>query len=132
MTKATILLLSVICALSASAGNSVCVSSDLYQDLPRLTKNGELLPYTKWQSELLRNTQEDQTCQQADLPDEMLLRSNEPTVVDWMILVDDSQAPIGAMPWYDPLTPGVYELSIQRRFDFAMGQWSSPIRLVLK
>jgi hypothetical protein len=99
----------------------VCVSSDLYQDLAKLTKNGELLPYTKWQSNLLRNTQEDQTCQHADLPDEMLLRSNEPTVVDWMILVDDSRAPIGAMPWYDPLTPGVYELSIQRRFDCCDG-----------
>ena len=177
MTKATILLLSVICVLSA-AGNSrrsdpgesqqeggnldltnrnaikltiatvgpmlgppayryqvgeqipvtismtntssqpipACVSSDLYQDLPKLTKNGELLPYTKWQSNLLRNTQKDQTCQNEDLPEEMLLRSNEPTVVDWMILVDDSQAPIGAMPWYDPLTPGVYELSVRRRF----------------
>jgi hypothetical protein len=183
MAKATILLLSVICALSASAGNSrrsnlresqqeignmdltkqsaikvtiatvgpmlgpptdryrvgeqipviikltntstqptyACVSSDLYQDLPKLTKNGDLLPYTKWQSDLLRNDQKDRTCQNCDLPESLLLRSNEPTVVDFLIIVDNSQLPTGAQSWYDQLTPGAYELSIQRRFDCCDG-----------
>ena len=183
MAKATILLLSVICALSASTGNSrqsnlresqpeigkmdltnqsaikviittvgpmlgppadrykvgeqipvtikmtntssqpiaACVSSDLYQDLPKLTKNGRLLPYTKWQSDLLRNAQKDQTCQYDDLPETILLKANEPTVVDVLVLVDDSRLPTGALSWYDPLTPGVYELSIQRRFDCCDG-----------
>jgi hypothetical protein len=27
----------------------------------------------------------------------------------------DSRLPIGALNWYDPLIPGVYELSIRRR-----------------
>ena len=98
-----------------------CVSSDLYQDLPRLTKNGDLLPYTKWQSDLLRNDEKDQTCQNYDLPERQLLRSNEPTVVDFLIVVDDSQLPTGAQSWYGSLTPGVYELSIQRRFDCCDG-----------
>ena len=98
-----------------------CVSSDLYQDVPRLTKNGDVLPYAKWQSTLLSINQKDQTCQDYDLPEEMMLKSNEPTFVDFLVIVDDSRIPTGAQSWYDPLTPGVYELSIQRRFDCCDG-----------
>lgn len=94
----------------------VCVSSDLYQDRPRLTKNGQVLPYAKWQSGMLRSDRMDKTCQNYDLPENMLLKSNEPTFVDFLVVVDDTQRPTGALSWYDPLTPGVYELSIQRRF----------------
>jgi hypothetical protein len=100
---------------TSSQSSYVCVSSDLYQDLPKLTKDGRLLPYTKWQSEQLRNTQKNQTCQHEDLPEPMLLKTNEQTVVDFLFLGDDSRLSTGALYWYDPLTPGVYELSIQRR-----------------
>jgi hypothetical protein len=98
-----------------------CVSSDLYQDLPSLTKNGNLLPYTKWQRNLLRANQQDQTRRNYNLPEKMLLRSNDPTVVDFLIIVDDSQFLTGAESWYEPLTPGAYQLSIQRRFDCCDG-----------
>ena len=93
----------------------VCVSSDLYQDLPKLKKDGRLVPYKKLQTEQLRYTQKEQTCQHEDLPETTLLKVNEPTVVDFLLLVDDRLLPTGAVNWYDPLTPGVYELSIQRR-----------------
>jgi hypothetical protein len=93
----------------------VCVSSDLYQDLPNLTKSRRLIPYAKWQSDFLRRAQRDQTCQHEDLPEGTVLKPNDPTVVDFLVLVDDSQLPTGAVSWYGPLTPGVYELSIQRR-----------------
>ena len=92
-----------------------CVSSDLYQDLPKLTKNGRLIPYAKWQTDMLHDAKADQTCQHDDLPETILLRANEPAVVDFLILVDDNQLSTGALSWYDPLSPGVYELSIQRR-----------------
>jgi len=92
-----------------------CVSSDLYQDLPKLTKNGRLIPYAKWQTDMLHDAKTDQTCQHDDLPETILLRANEPAVVDFLILVDDNQLSTGALSWYDPLSPGVYELSIQRR-----------------
>ena len=92
-----------------------CVSSDLYQDLPRLKKNGQLLPYAKWQSDWLAEAKKNQTCQREDLPENMLLKANEPTVVDFLVLVDDSRFPTGAVSWYPPLTPGAYELSLQRR-----------------
>jgi hypothetical protein len=100
---------------TSSQPSYVCVSSDLYQDLPTLTKDGRLLPYTKWQSDQLRKVQKDQTCQHEDLPETMQLKANEPTVVDFLVLVDDSRQPTGSLYWYDPLTPGVYELTIQRR-----------------
>ena len=100
---------------TSSEPTYACVSSDLYQDLPKLTKDGRLLSYTKWQSDQLRNAQKDQTCQHEDLPEPTLLKANEPTVVDFLVLVDDSRFPTGAVSWYPPLTPGVYELSIQRR-----------------
>ena len=100
---------------TSSQPSYACLSSDLYQDLPRLRKNGQLLPYTKWQSDFLLEAQKDQTCQHYDVGEPMLLKKNEPAVVDFLILVDDSRLPTGALYWYDPLTPGVYELSIQRR-----------------
>ena len=100
---------------TSSQPTYACVSSDLYQDHPKLTKNGRLLPYAKWQSDMLLTAQKDQTCQHEDLPETMLLKANEPTVIDFLVLVDDNQLPTGALSWYDPLTPGVYELSIQRR-----------------
>ena len=101
---------------TSSQPTDACVSSDLYQDLPRLTKDGRLLAYAKWQSDLLRKVQKDQICQQEDLAETMLLKTNEPAIVDFLLLVDDSRLPTGALYWYDQLTPGVYELSIQRRF----------------
>jgi len=91
---------------TSSQPSYVCVSSDLYQDLPQLTKDGRLVPYAKWQSDQLLNAQKDQTCQHEDLPETMLLKANEPTVVDFLFLVYDSRLPIGALNWYDPLTPG--------------------------
>ena len=93
-----------------------CVSADLYEDTPSLTRNGRLVPFAKSQSSNLETAQKEQTCQHEDLPEATLLKPNEPTIVDWLVLVDDSVLPTGAVYWYDPLTPGVYELSIQRRF----------------
>ena len=46
-----------------------CVSSDLYQDLPKLQKNGQLVPYAKWQADWLADAQRNQTCQHEDLPE---------------------------------------------------------------
>jgi hypothetical protein len=92
----------------------VCDSSTLYQDLPKLVKDGRILPYLKWQSFELANSKKNNTCQDEDLPEPVILKPNELTVVDWLILVDSSNS-TGALAWYDPLPPGKYELSIQRR-----------------
>jgi len=101
---------------TANQATYTCLSGDLYQDLPKLTKNGNELPYTSWQAYSLRSAKQNQTCQREDLPDEQLLRPNEPAIVDSLIVADDLKDPTGALAWYERLTPGTYELSIQRRF----------------
>ena len=91
-----------------------CISSDLYQNLPKLTKGGEVVPYMKWQSYERLNAQRNNTCKEENLPEPTLLRPNEPTMADWFVLVD-SRTSTGAEAWYDSLPPGKYELTIQRR-----------------
>jgi hypothetical protein len=93
----------------------VCDSGTLYQDLPKLVKDGRILPYLKWQSYLLADSKKNNTCQNEDLPEPVMLKPNESTVVDWFVLVD-STVSTGALAWYDSLPPGKYELTIQRRF----------------
>jgi hypothetical protein len=92
-----------------------CISSDLYQNLPKLTKGGEAVPYMKWESYERLNAQRNHTCKEENLPEPVLLRPNEPTMADWFVLVD-SRTSTGAEAWYNSLPPGKYELTIQRRF----------------
>ena len=61
----------------------VCDSSTLYQDLPSLVKDGRTLPYMKWQAVQLADSKKNNTCQDEDLPEPVLLKPNESTVVDW-------------------------------------------------
>src|SRR5437762_2828068 len=49
---------------SSSAPVSACISSDLYQNLPKLTKDGKLIPYMKWQSYARLVSQRDNTCKE--------------------------------------------------------------------
>jgi hypothetical protein len=93
----------------------VCDSDTLYQDLPKLVTGGQTLSYGKWQSYLLDDSKKNSSCKNEDLPEPMVLRPNEPKVVDWLILVDSSVS-TGTLAWYDSLPAGKYELSIQRRF----------------
>ena len=110
---------------------NACVSSDLYQNLPKLTRDGELLPYMKWQSYERVNAERNHTCEEVNLPEPVLLRPKEPTLADWFVLVDP--AGTGAESWYDPLPPGTYELSIQRRLSCCVGLMveSNKVRFVV-
>jgi hypothetical protein len=92
-----------------------CLSGDIYQDLPRLTRNGKLVPYTNWQNYVLQTAAKEQTCQKDDLPDSALLLPNDPKLLDFLVVADDTSDPTGALAWYDQLQPGHYELSVQRR-----------------
>ena len=93
-----------------------CLSGDIYQDVPRLKRNGQLVSYTKWQNYVLQTAAKERTCQKEDLPEEALLMPNEPKLVDFLVVVDDRSDPTGALAWYDTLPPGHYELSVQRHF----------------
>jgi hypothetical protein len=93
-----------------------CLSGDIYQDVPRLTRNGQLVSFTKWQTYVLQTAAREQICQKEDLPEEALLMPNEPKLVDFLVVVADRSDPTGALAWYDTLPPGHYELSVQRHF----------------
>ena len=98
-----------------------CLSGDLYQDLPRLKRDGKVLPYTSWQTYVLQSDEKNQTCLNDDLLASTLLAPHTPTLVDSLIVTDDNSDPTGALAWYDQLSPGHYELSIQRRFNCCDG-----------
>jgi hypothetical protein len=93
---------------------NVCVSSNLYQNVPRLTRDGLDLPYIKWQSYEQINAERNRVCEDLDLPEPVSLRPHESKMTDFFVLVDSSVA-TGAEAWYEALKPGRYELSIQRR-----------------
>ena len=91
-----------------------CISSDVYQDLPKLTRDGKVVPYANFQSYETVNAKRNHVCEEENLPEPVLLRPNEPRVADWFLLVSDRSTD-GADAWYDSLPPGKYELTIQRR-----------------
>ena len=99
---------------------SACITSDLYQNIPKLTKDGAVVPYMKWQSYERLNAQKNHICYEENIPEPVLLRPNEPTVADFFVLVD-SRTATGAEAWYDSLPAGKYELSIQRRLSCCDG-----------
>ena len=99
---------------NSSAAVSACISSDLYQNLPKLTKDGQVIPYMQWQSYVRLAAQRDGTCKELNLPEPVLLMPNKPVMADWFVLMD-SKTSSGAEAWYDTLPPGKYELMIQRR-----------------
>jgi len=96
-----------------------CISSDVYQDLPTLTRDGKVVPYTNFQSYETVNATRNHTCDEENLPEPVLLRPNEPRVADWFVLVADGSG--GADAWYDSLPAGKYELTIQRRLSCCDG-----------
>jgi len=97
-----------------------CISSDVYQDLPKLTRDGKLVPYMNWQSYETTYAKRNQVCEAENLPEPVLLNPNEPRVADWLVLVNDGTSN-GADAWYDSLPAGKYELTIQRRLTCCNG-----------
>ena len=92
----------------------VCLSSDIYQNVPTLTRNGQVVPIMPWQKYEQQQAQRNATCQDVNRPETVILNPREPKMVDWFVLVD-SDVGTGAEAWYDSLQPGKYELSIERR-----------------
>jgi hypothetical protein len=114
------ILIAITMTNTSPSPQEVCTSSDIYQNLPKLTKEGKLVPYMQWKSYEQLNAQRNHTCQEENLPESVLLEPNEPKLADWFVLVDNS-TPTGAEAWYDSLPPGKYELSIQRRLSCCDG-----------
>jgi len=91
-----------------------CISSDVYQDHPKLTRDGKVVPYANSLSYETANAKRNHVCEEENLPEPVLLQPNEPRVADWFLLVNDRTSE-DADAWYDVLPAGKYELTIQRR-----------------
>ena len=62
----------------------------------------------------------DKTCDKDNLPQQILLRPNEPTVLDWFVLSKGATS-FNDVGWYEPLQPGKYTLSDRRRLSCCDG-----------
>jgi hypothetical protein len=105
---------------SSTEPQNVCLSANLYQNLPVLTKDGEPVAIMKWASKVRMIAQHDKACQDINLPDKIVLSPKSQKIVDWFTLVDGTVS-TGAEAWYDTLKPGTYELLLQRRLDCCDG-----------
>ena len=92
----------------------ICDSDTIYQDRPKLLKDGQVVPYLIGQTQILNTTQRDGTCFRLDVPEPIILKPRESRVVDWFVLADGND-PMGDLTWYEPLAAGKYQLSIERR-----------------
>jgi hypothetical protein len=99
----------------------VCETGTLYQDRPQLLKDGKQVAYESFQQSTMEETEKDKTCDQDNLPQQILLRPNEPTVVDWFVL-SKAAASFNDVAWFEPLQPGKYTLSDRRRLSCCDGE----------
>jgi hypothetical protein len=98
----------------------VCQSGTLYQDRPQLLKDGKPVDYMSFTKSEMQAALSDKTCENANVPQKILLRPNEPTVVDWFIVTVGATSPDDDA-WYEPLQPGKYTLSNRRRLNCCEG-----------
>ena len=98
----------------------VCESGTLYQDRPQLLKDGNQVPFQSLQQATIKAAEADKTCDKVNLPQQILLRPNEPTVIDWFILAKGATS-FNDVAWYEQLRPGKYTLSNRRRLSCCDG-----------
>ncbi|MDQ1707494.1 MAG: hypothetical protein QOJ88_705 [Pyrinomonadaceae bacterium] len=98
----------------------VCDSETLYQDRPQLLKDGKPLPYGPYRQAMLQTAEKDKTCENDNLPQQILLRPNEPTVVSWFNLAGGATS-LYDDGWYESLPVGKYTLTNRRRLSCCDG-----------
>jgi hypothetical protein len=110
----------------------VCESGTLYQDRPQLIRDGEPVPYASFKQSMMQAAERDQTCKKDNLPQQILLRPNESTVVDWFTLAEGATS-LYDDGWYESLRPGKYTLTSQRRLSCCDGAFvkSNTINFVV-
>ena len=98
----------------------VCESGTLYQDRPQLLRDGKPIAYTSFRQSMMQTAEKDRTCEEENLPQQVVLRPNEPTVVDWFNLAQGAFS-LYDDGWYGPLPTGKYSLTSQRRLNCCDG-----------
>ena len=98
----------------------VCESGTLYQDRLQLLKDDKPVNYQAITQSMMLEAARDKTCDDVNLPQQVLLRPNEATVVDWFVLAEGATS-VDDDAWYEPLGPGKYRLSDRRRLNCCDG-----------
>lgn len=101
----------------------VCSSATLYQDRPQLLRDGQPVPYTSYRQSMIQVVQKDKTCQTINLPEQILLSPNKPTVVDYFNLAQGANLVLED-GWYEPLPAGNYTLTDQRLLNCCDGSFT--------
>ncbi|MFL6230684.1 MAG: hypothetical protein ACJ741_18075 [Pyrinomonadaceae bacterium] len=102
----------------ANTGDSAakyCLSTDLFQDRPRLSRDGQVIPYLT-----TLTTQADQPdlilrCENSAARKFYQLQPRQKRIVDWFTIGQRGIA------WYPRLAPGHYELVLMRRVECCQG-----------
>jgi len=68
----------------------------------------------------MQTAEKDKTCDKENLPQQVLLRANEPAIVDWFNLAEGT-ASLYDDGWYGPLPAGKYTLTNRRRLSCCDG-----------
>ena len=95
-------------------------SGSLYQDRPQLLRDGKPVDYQSFRQSIIQLAEKDKICDEENLPEQVMLRPNEPTVVDWFILAEGATS-VDDNAWYESLQPGKYTLSNRRRLNACDG-----------
>jgi hypothetical protein len=98
----------------------VCVTGTMYQDLPELSRGGQLIPVNDDKVKILKSLETDKTCERFGVPSPRTLSAGQSAVVDWFVLARGNQY-LEGLSWFDPLPVGKYEVSIQRRLGCCTG-----------
>jgi hypothetical protein len=98
----------------------VCESGTLYQDRPQLLRDGEPVAYVSFRQAMIQTAERDKTCKKDNLPQQILLRPNQPVVVDWFNLAEGTPS-LYDDGWYGSLRPGKYTLTDRRRLNCCNG-----------
>ena len=92
-----------------------CLSTSLFQNRPRLKRDGQLIPYL---TNLPQQTEQEDLilkCERSASKDSFELQPKQTKVVDWLTLGQHGIA------WYGALPAGHYELVLQRRLECCKG-----------
>lgn len=94
-----------------------CISTSLFQNRPRLKRDGQLLPYSTNLPAQVEQEEAVQRCERSAARQFHQLQPKQTRVVDWITI-----SRMG-MLWYEQLPVGHYELLVMRRVECCQGAW---------
>jgi hypothetical protein len=92
-----------------------CLSTSILQNRPQLKKDGQLIPYLTNLPQQIETEDVIQRCETSAARQLHELQPKQTKVVDWFTISQQGIA------WYKPLSPGHYELVLQRRLECCRG-----------